>query len=313
MSRVLRAAMTETQNAYRAMPATVAELGQLRGRLEEVRAANVAHHLELIRVAAERRVRLLCMGELFAGPYFGLGREPMWRELAEDAVDGPTIRALREAARSARMVLVAPIYELDAKSGRRFNTAVVIDEDGEVAGKYRKTHIPAGTNEQGEFIETFYYQASDGELGRWPKNISKNRYFPVFELSVGRLGVCICYDRHFPGVVEALARNGAELVVSPAVTFGSKSQRMWELEFEVDAARHNVFIGGSNRLGTEPPWNQAYFGGSHFVGPNGRLPRLDGPPELVISDVDLDELRRPDPSGWDLRRDRRPEIYREDD
>jgi predicted amidohydrolase len=85
---------------------------------------------------------------------------------------------------------------------------------------------------------------------------------------------------------------------------------MWELEFAVDAARHNVFIGGSNRLGAEPPWDQEYFGASHFVGPNGPVAALEGPPQLVIADLDLDERRRPDPSGWNLARDRRPAAYR---
>jgi beta-ureidopropionase len=310
MSRVLRAALTQTRNAFAGMPKTRDELGTLRGKLEELRAANLAHHLELLRQAADRGVRLVCMGELFAGPYFAMGKDPMWHALAEDALQGPTVTAMRKAARALRLAVVAPIYELDGSSGRRFNTAVVIDEDGEVAGKYRKTHIPAGVNEEGEFWETFYYEASDGQLGHWPRNVSKNPYFPVFELSFGRLGVSICYDRHFAGVTEALAQNGAEVIVSPAVTFGHKSRRMWELEFAVDAARHNVFIGGSNRLGAEPPWNQEYFGASHFVGPNGPVATLEGPPELVIADLDLDERGRPDPSGWNLARDRRPAAYR---
>ena len=90
------------------------------------------------------------------------------------------------------------------------------------------------------FTETFYYDASDGDLGAWPANRSTNPYFPVFETPVARIGVAICYDRHFEGVIAALAANGAELVLSPAVTFGAKSRRMWDLEFPVDAARHRV-------------------------------------------------------------------------
>jgi predicted amidohydrolase len=93
------------------------------------------------------------------------------------------------------------------------------------------------------------------------------------------------------------------------VTFGAKSERMWELEFEVDAARHGLVIGGSNRRGSEPPWNQPYFGRSHFVGPGGRLANLSAHAELVVSEVDLGALARPDPAGWNLRRDLRGEIY----
>jgi len=307
--RVVRVAMTETRNAYPHMPDTIAGLATLADRLDDVRAANVEHHVRLVRAAAGLGAHLIAMGELFTGPYFALGRDPMWLGLAEDAATGPTVTRMAEVSRERAVIVVAPIYELDAATGRRFNTAVVI-EAGEVLGKYRKTHIPAGENEQGAFAETFYYEPSDGELGRWPRNVSKNRFFPVFETARGRLGVAICYDRHFPGVMEALADNGAEIVVSPAVTFGDKSRRMWELEFPVDAARHHLYIAGSNRRGAEPPWTQEYFGASYFSGPNGRIEPLTSPSELVIADLDLAVLDAPDPSGWNLARDRRPTIYR---
>ena len=311
MTRTLRVAVSETGNAYPGMPATLAELPALADRLDDIRAANVAHHVDLARVAAHAGAQILGMGELFTGPYFALGRDPMWMGLAEDAVTGPTVSTLRQAARDTGLILVAPIFELNARSGRRFNTAVVIDETGEILGRYRKTHIPVGTNEQASFCETFYYDRSDGDLGTWPRNISRNRFFPVFETRLVRLGVAICYDRHFEGVMSALAENGAELVLSPAVTFGEKSRRMWDLEFPVDAARHNLYIGGSNRRGVEPPWTQEYFGASYFAGPNGVVSSIAPPTlNLVIADLDLDLLRGADPSGWNLPRDRRPAIYR---
>lgn len=309
MRRTLRAALTETCNAYPHMPASVSGLSELSDRMDEIRAANVNHHRALIAKAAALDVQLICLGELFTGPYFALERDPMWHDLAEDATNGPTVTSLQAEARDRSMIVVAPIYERDAASGKRFNTAVIVDERGDVIGKYRKVHIPSGANEQAGFHETFYYDPSDGELGEWSRNISDNPFFPVFETSVVRLGVAICYDRHFPGVMRALATNGAELVVCPAVTFGAKSQDLWELEFPVDAARHNVFIGGSNRRGVEAPWEREYFGRSYFVGPNGRVPKIDASAELVVVDLDLEELDRPDPSGWDLSRDQRPEIY----
>jgi N-carbamoylputrescine amidase len=305
MSRILRAALTETCNVYADMPPTVDRITELAGRLDDVRNANLDHHVELIATAASAGAKIICLGELFSMPYFALGREPMWLDCAEDASAGPTIKRCRDAARQSGIAVVAPIYELDGSNGKRFNTAVVIDESGQIAGKYRKTHIPAGANEQSEFFETFYYQASDGNLGASPSN----RFFPVFDLGSVRLGVAICYDRHFPGVMKALSESGAELVVSPAVTFGEKSRRMWDLEFPVDAARHNLFIGGSNRRGAEAPWNQDYFGASYFVGPNGRVTAVPVHENLVVADLDLDALSGPDPSGWDLDRDRRPDIY----
>lgn len=308
MSRRLRAALTETVNAYREMPASPADLHELAGKLADVRRANVDHHLELLRAAAKQGARAVCFGELFTAPYFALVKDPMWLELAEDAQSGETVTRVREAARQTGMLVIAPIYELD-RDGRRFNTAVVIDERGEILGKYRKTHIPFGKNEQGSFHESFYYERSDGKNGRGPANVSKNDYFPVFATSIGRIGVATCYDRHFEGVAWSLAREGAELVFSPAVTFGEKSRRMWPLEFQVDAARHDLIIGASNRKGSEPPWNQPYFGESHFVGPNGAYANVSTHPEIVIAELDLEELSRPDSSGWNLARDIRHEIY----
>ena len=311
MSRTIRVALSETCNAYPDMPASLVDLKALANRLDDIRAANVAHHVDLARAAAGAGAQILGMGELFTGPYFALERDSMWLGLAEDALVGPTVTALRETARETGLILVAPIFEHDVRSGRRFNTAVVIDETGEILGRYRKTHIPVGTNEQASFCETFYYDRSDGDLGTWPRNVSRNPFFPVFETRLVRLGVAICYDRHFEGVMSAMAENGAELVLSPAVTFGAKSRRMWDLEFPVDAARHNLYIGGSNRRGVEPPWTQEYFGASYFAGPSGVLPNVASPStHLVIADLDLDLLRGADPSGWDLRRDRRLDIYR---
>lgn len=307
-SRVIRAALTQTVNAFPHMPAEVEELPALAGRLEEIRAANVAHHLELLAAAQRQGARLICFGELFTAPYFALRDQPFWLGLAENALSGPTVTALRQAAKAHSIIIVAPIYEL-ASSGQRFNTAVIIDELGEVLGTYRKTHIPHGENEQGTFLEGHYYQRSDGNNLLGPRNVSKSPYFPVWETSAGRIGVAICYDRHFEGVMWSLAQGGAELIFSPAVTFGEKSQRMWSLEFQVDAARHNVFIGGSNRKGAEAPWNQPYFGQSHFCGPNGVLKDLSVDARLIIADVDLGELQRPDPSGWNLSRDIRHDIY----
>lgn len=303
--RVVRAALTETVNAYGPMPATVAELASLKDRLEDIRRANVQHHIELMRSARAQGVQVICFGELFTAPYFALGTDPMWLPMAEEAETGPTARELSAAARELQMVVIAPLYELDRSQGKRYNTAIVLDEAGRYLGKFRKAHIPYGGNEQGEFHENFYYGRSDGCNTPAPGNISKDPLFPVFQTSLGRIGVCTCYDRHFDYVVPCLARNGAELVFCPAITFGSKSERMWQVEFPTDAARHNVFIGGSNRRGVEPPWTQAYFGQSYFVGPNGNLDNLSTHPNLVVADVDLTTLSEPDPSGWNLPRDRR--------
>ncbi len=306
----IRAAVTQTVNAWPEMPDTTDELPALADRLADIRDANIAHHTELIDRAADAGAEIVGLGELFPAPYFALERREMWRALAEDPADGPTARAMQHAAARRGIVIIAPIYELEKNTGRRFNTAVVIDADGAVLGKYRKVHIPRGENEQGAFDERFYYQPAEiPQNDPSPKILGDNPYYPVFDTAAARIGVAICYDRHFEGVMSALARAGAQIVFSPAVTFGEKSRRMWPLEFAVDAARHNIFIAGSNRRGPEKPWNQPYFGESHIVGPNGRLENISTHPNLIIADIDPEQLESPDPAGWNLKRDARPETY----
>lgn len=308
---IVRAAMTQTMNAYSGMSATKGGLAALASKLGDVRRANLDHHLELLRRARRQGARAVCFGELFCGPYFALEEREMWKGLAEDALEGPSVAAIRAAARAERTIVVAPIYEL-GRDGRRFNTAVLIDEEGGVLGTYRKTHVPRGANERGTFVERFYYERSDGGNVPGPMsgaNVSSNPFFPVFRTSIGRIGIATCYDRHFEGVMRTLAGEGTELVFSPAVTFGDKSRRLWPLEFQVDAARHRLFIGASNRKGTEAPRNQTYFGETFFCGPNGVVTNLSDDPLLVIADLDLADLASPDPSGWDLPRDIRPDVY----
>lgn len=301
MSRIIKLAMSETKNAFQDMPSSLDELDALEPHLEALRQANLQHHLDLMKAAANAGVQVIGLGELFTAPYFATTRHPMWRRLAEDALEGPTVTQLREAARAHGLAVIAPIYERVPNTEARYNTAVVIDGDGEVRGRYRKTHIPQGDNEQGSFFERFYYGAADAT--------TPEALYPVFDLGFAKIGVAICYDRHFEGVMRSLKAHGAELVFSPAVTFGQKSERMWELEFEVDAARHGMFIAGSNRLGVEPPFDVRYFGRSYIAGPDGRAELDRSAAGLVIGEVDLEALSRPDPSGWKLGRDRRAGQY----
>ena len=224
--KLIRAALTQTVNAYPDMPASLDKIGTLRGRLDKVREANLEHNRDLIGRAAGMGARVLCLGELFSAPYFALTLDALWLDMAEDAAAGESVRAMRHAAKEFSIIVIAPIYEL-APGGKRYNTAVVIDEHGGVLGKFRKLHIPQGKNDKGEFMEKFYYGQSDGPLNEGAARVAaENPLFPVFQTSVGRVGVSICYDRHFEGVTGSLADAGAQIVFSPAVTFGTKSRRM---------------------------------------------------------------------------------------
>lgn len=313
-ARQLRVALVETRNAFAPMPQTEAELPAIAQRLDAVRQANVAHNVGLIHAAGAHGAGLVLLSEFCTGPYFALSRRAFWRDFAEDAADGPSVRAFAAAAAEAGVVVVAPIYERCARTGRLHDTAVVIENDGSLLGTYRKLHVPDGSNEQASFAEAFYYEApgEPGPIWRPERNVSRHPLLPVFATAAGRIGVSICYDRHFDGVQRALARNGAELVLCPAVTFGAKSERMWRLESAVDAARHRIFVGVSNRIGSEAPWGQPYFGDSHVAGPEGILPADRSLAGLVLSDLDLDSLGATDPSGWHLDRDRRDGDYERD-
>jgi beta-ureidopropionase len=302
----VRAALTQTVNAFADMPARVDDLPSLQARLDDVRWANLEHHGELAREAKQLGVQVICFGELFTAPYFALTKDAVWHGMAEPR-DGPSLAFVSELARELAMVIVAPIYELDGDA--RYNTALVVDADGELCGFYSKTHVPYGENEQGVFAEHFYFDRSNGRPQAGERVQANNPYFPVFDTAVGRIGVAICYDRHFEGVMSTLASEGAKIVFSPAVTFGAKSARMWPQEFAVDACRNRIYIGGSNRSGVEPPYVQEYFGHSQFVGPEGHVNDMAPHPNLVVADLDFKALEGRDSSGWNFERDWRPDIY----
>jgi beta-ureidopropionase len=155
---------------------------------ERLRLSMLRAHEELVLDASRQGVQVLCFQELFNQPYFCAVEDDKWRAAAEPVPDGHTVAFVRDLARRHRMVIVAPIYEIDG--GRYYNTAAVVDVDGRYLGKYRKNHIP----DMPVGRETYYFEPSD--LG-----------YPVFETTHCKLGVYICYDRHFP---EGVARSRAQ-------------------------------------------------------------------------------------------------------
>jgi beta-ureidopropionase len=252
-------------------------------------------HVKMIADAAGQGAHVVGLQEIFHGPYFCAEQDPKWYATAEPE-DGPTVSRMREVAREHGVVLIVPWYE-EEQPGVYYNTACVIERDGTIVGKYRKTHIP----QVGPcFWEKFYFKP--GNLG-----------YPVWETSAGRLGLIICYDRHFPEVARELGLKGAELVFNPSATVESLSRYLWELEQPAHAVANGFWIAASNRVGVEAPLNQhKFYGSSYFCSPRGKIiaQASDSEDEVLVADLDLDEIREVR-NTWQFFRDRRPETYGE--
>jgi N-carbamoylputrescine amidase len=283
MARTVRCGLIQTRNV----------LGPDR-ELAAIKSAMIARHVTLIGEAARKKVKILCLQELFYGPYFCAEQEARWYHLTERVPDGPTITQMRKLAKKHKMVIVAPIYE-EEQPGIYYNTAAVIDADGTYLGKYRKTHIP---HCKPGFWEKFYFRP--GNLG-----------YPVFDTAFAKVGVYICYDRHFPEGARALGLNGAEIVFNPSATVAGLSEYLWKLEQPAHAVANGYFVGAINRVGTEAPWNIGeFYGQSYFCDPRGQI-IAEAPRDkdaVVVADLNLDMIEEVR-SVWQFYRDRRPDAY----
>jgi N-carbamoylputrescine amidase len=260
----------------------------------KIRQAMVDKHVDLIAKAASQGAQVICLQELFYGPYFCAEQETRWYDLTEKVPDGPTVTLMRELAKRHGVVMIVPIYEEDLP-GIYYNTAAVINADGSYLGKFRKMHIPHCNP---GFWEKFYFRP--GNLG-----------YPVFETRVGKIGVYICYDRHFPEGARCLALNGAEIIFNPSATVAGLSEYLWKLEQPAHAVANGYFVGAINRPGFEEPWRIGeFYGQSYFCDPRGRIlaEGCRSADDIVIADLDLDMIRDVR-NTWQFFRDRRPETY----
>ena len=262
--------------------------------LAQIKKAMIDKHLKLIEQAAKQKVQILCLQELFYGPYFCAEQETKWYQLTEKVPDGPTTKLMQKIAAKHKMVIVVPVYE-EEMTGLYFNTASVIDADGRFLGKYRKHHIPQVAP---GFWEKFYF--TPGDTG-----------YPVFQTRYAKVGVYICYDRHFPEGARILGLNGAEIVFNPSATVAGLSEYLWELEQPAHAVANGYFVGAINRVGVEKPWAIGeFYGKSYFCNPRGKIiaQASRDKDEVVVADLDLDmiaEVRK----TWQFFRDRRPDSY----
>jgi beta-ureidopropionase len=257
------------------------------------KASMLDEHERSAREAAAQGVQVMGFQELFYGPYFCQVQDTEFYDYAEAVPDGPTTQRFMALAKELGMVMVLPVYEQE-QAGFLYNTAAVIDADGTYLGKYRKHHIPQVKG----FWEKFYFRPG-------------NTGYPVFDTAVGKVGVYICYDRHFPEGWRALGLNGAEIVFNPSATSRGLSAYLWKLEQTSAAVANMYYVAAINRVGVEPLGDNDFYGTSYFADPRGQFvgdPASDNDEELVVRDLDLDliaEVR----SQWAFYRDRRPDSY----
>ena len=283
MSRIIKAGLIQAHNVA---PADAP--------IEEIKKANIDNQMRLVEDAAKQGVQMLCFQEIFTTPYFCAEQQTRWYEAVEKVPDGPTVRLMQDVAKQHGMVLIVPIYE-EEQTGIYYNTAAVIDADGKYLGKYRKTHIP---HVAPGFWEKFYFRP--GNLG-----------YPCFDTAFARIGVYICYDRHFPEGARCLGLNGAEIIFNPSATVAGLSEYLWKLEQPAHAVANGYFVGAINRVGTEAPWNIGeFYGQSYFCDPRGQI-IAEGSrdqDELVVADLDMDKIHEVR-NTWQFFRDRRPDLY----
>ena len=262
--------------------------------LEKIREAQTERTLKYLDQAGQEGVQMMCFQEIFTGPYFCAEQNTRWYDSVEQIPDGPTTRLMQEYARRYKMVIIVPIYE-EESTGVYYNTAAMIHNDGTYLGKYRKTHIP---HVAPGFWEKFYFRP--GNLG-----------YPVFDLGFAKVGIYICYDRHFPEGARELGLNGAEIVFNPSATVAGLSEYLWKLEQPAHAVANAFFVGAINRVGYEEPWRIGeFYGQSYFCDPRGQFVAQASRDrdELITAELDLDKIREVR-NVWQFFRDRRPETY----
>ncbi len=283
MSRIIKCGLIQAHN-----------VGDVSAPIEEIKRANIEHQMKLVEDAARKGVQMLCFQEIFTTPYFCAEQQTRWYEAVEKVPDGRTVQMMQSVAKEKGMVLIVPIYEEEI-SGVYYNTAAVIDADGKYLGKYRKTHIP---HVAPGFWEKFYFRP--GNLG-----------YPCFDTAFARIGVYICYDRHFPEGARCLGLNGAEIIFNPSATVAGLSEYLWKLEQPAHAVANGYFVGAINRVGTEAPWNIGeFYGQSYFCDPRGQIiaEASRDQDELVVADLDMDKIKEVR-NTWQFYRDRRPDAY----
>ncbi len=276
----------------------IVTLGLVQMSASEDPAANLAKACVRIRAAARKGAQIVCLQELFRSRYFCQREDARNFELAEP-IPGPSTDALGSLAREEKIVIIASLFE-KRSSGIYHNTAVVIDADGSLVGRYRKMHIP----DDPLYYEKFYF--APGDLG-----------FPSFHTRYAQVGVLVCWDQWFPEAARLAALSGAQILFYPTAigwipketrTAAQNQRNAWELIQRAHAVANGVYVASVNRVGREG--KLLFWGGSFISGPLGEILTRGGAKreEIVTAQCDLrriDETRQ----NWPFFRDRRIDAY----
>jgi N-carbamoylputrescine amidase len=250
---------------------------------------NVENALRTIDAAISNGASIICFQELFNLPWFPKGLDKEAFKLAED-MNGDTVNAMREKAKSSGVVVLLPIFEKDDLN--YYNSCVVINDKGETAGIYRKIHVP----DIPLWEEKYYFTPGD-------------KGFPVFETGHGKIGIQISWDNLYPEGTRILALKGADIVFAPTAC-AFKSQQLWQTVISGNAIANGIFIMRINRAGSEE--RQDFYGASFCVNPEGEL--IGGPTgiadSVLLADIDF-EYQRHIRREWPLLKERKPENYKE--
>lgn len=253
--------------------------------------ANVAKGLESARKAADDGAEILCFAELAFEPFYPQNEGPKSLDQFGETIPGPITRAFADLAREKEVVIILNLYEKDGD--RRYDSSPVIDSDGQILGTTRMVHI----TDYACFHEQDYYDPG-------------NNGAPVYHTQKGKIGVAICYDRHYPEYMRALALNGAEIVFIPqAGSVGEWPDGLYEAEVRTASFQNGYFSALCNRVGKE---ERLTFAGESFVcAPDGRVIGRagQGTTEILFAEIDREEVKKSHARTLFFR-DRRPELYR---
>ena len=261
---------------------------------------NLQKAIRLIEKASEQGANIILLQELFQTPYFCIQYDEEIFKLAQPFEKNALLIKMSEVAKKNKVVLPISFFEKD--NNAYFNSIAIIDADGTILGKYRKSHIPDGAG----YLEKYYF--NPGDTG-----------FKVWDTTYGKIGVGICWDQWFPEVARIMALKGAEILFYPTaigdeIMSSYDSSDAWQTVMQGHAAANIMPVVASNRIGSESVKEQVngFYGKSFICNRSGKIiaEASKDKEEIILAEIDTEEnhlFRR----NWGLFRDRRPELYKE--